>query len=288
MSHVARLAELRFTRPEAIAHAMDVRSPGALPPAGRRALFVAADHHGRGALAAGNDPLAMADREDYLARVLTALAHPRVTGFLGTPDIVEDLAALGALEGKIVLGSMNRSGLAGARYAVDDRVTAYDVPGIVRARLDGGKLLLRIDPSDPSTPAMLERTGQQVSALAAAGKIAMVEPFMATPSAGGPVNALDAGSVIHSIAVASALGNTSARTWLKVPCVDDMARVMAATSLPCLMLGGDVPDDAGATLQRWHSALQLPNVMGLVLGRSLLFPRDGDVAANVDAIAEVL
>ena len=76
-------------------------------------------------------------------------------------------------DGKVVLGSMNRSGLAGARYAVDDRVTAYDVPGIVRARLDGGKLLLRIDPSDPSTPAMLERTGQQVSALAAASHSCM-------------------------------------------------------------------------------------------------------------------
>jgi len=287
MSHVARLARLRFTRPEAFAHAMQVRAPGSLPD-GRGALFIAADHHGRGALAAGDDPMAMADREDYLNRLLIALVHPRVTGFLGTPDIVEDLAVLGALEGKLVLGSMNRSGIAGARYAVADRVTAYDVPGIVGARLDGGKLLLRIDPSDPATPTMLERTGAQVSALAEAGRIAMVEPFMARSSDGGPVNELDTDSVVRSIAVASALGNTSARTWLKVPCVDDMPRAMAATSLPCLMLGGDVPADAGATLERWHSALRLPNVMGLVLGRALLFPRDGDVAANVDAIAEVL
>nr|WP_231979475.1 deoxyribose-phosphate aldolase [Tessaracoccus coleopterorum] len=201
---------------------------------------------------------------------------------------MEDLAMLGALEGKLVIGSMNRSGIIGARYAVDDRVTAYDVPGIVGTRLDGGKLLLRIDPSDPATPTMLERTGAQVSALAAAGKIAMVEPFMAKPSGGGPVNQLDTESVIRSIAVASALGNTSAHTWLKVPCVEDMPRVMAATSLPCLMLGGDVPEDAGATLESWRSALKLPNVMGLVLGRALLFPRDGDVAANVEAIAEVL
>ena len=38
----------------------------------------------------------------------------------------------------------------------------------------------------------------------------------------------------------------------------------------------------------WRSAMRLPNVHGLVLGRSLLFPRDGDVAANVDRIVEVL
>nr|WP_231979474.1 hypothetical protein [Tessaracoccus coleopterorum] len=84
MSHVARLAQLRFTQPEAFAHAMRVRAPGTLPR-GPKALFIAADHHGRGALGAGDDPMAMADREDYLHRVLTALAHPRVTGFLGTP-----------------------------------------------------------------------------------------------------------------------------------------------------------------------------------------------------------
>ena len=40
--------------------------------------------------------------------------HPDVDGVLGSPDIVEELLLLGALEGKVVIGSMNRGGLDGA------------------------------------------------------------------------------------------------------------------------------------------------------------------------------
>lgn len=288
MSLIRRLAELRFHQPEAFAEALATREQGALPQDRSKALFVAADHPGRNSLAAGGDQMAMADREDYLQRCITALSRPGVTGFLGTPDMVEDLTVLGALDGKVVLGSMNRSGLAGGRFAVDDRVTAYDPAGIVASRLDGGKMLLRIDLDDPATPAMLERAGRLVSELAAAGKIAVIEPFMATSSPEGPVHALDADNIIRSITIASALGNTSARTWLKIPCTADVARTVAATTLPCLMLGGDVPDDPYAAVTSWRDALAQPNAMGLVLGRSLLFPRDGDVAANVDRIVEVL
>ena len=288
MSHVERLAELRFHRPDAVAEALASRRPGTLPTDGRRALFVAADHPGRGALAAGGDALAMADREDYLARCTTALSRPGVTGFLGTPDLVEDLALLGALDGKVVLGSMNRSGLAGSNFEVDDRITAYDPDGIVAAGIDGGKLLLRIDLDDPRTPSVLERAGRAVSQLAAAGRSAVIEPFLSYPSPEGLVNDLSEEAVIRSVTIASALGNTSARTWLKIPCTADLERAVAATSLPCLLLGGEVPKDPEQTLSMWRSAMRLPNVHGLVLGRSLLFPRDGDVAANVDRIVEVL
>ena len=265
---------------------MATRIPGALD--GKRVLFVAADHPARASLAAGGDAMAMADREDYLERLVTALSRPGVTGLLGTPDIVEDLSMLGVLDGKVVLGSMNRSGLAGSPFGIDDRVTGYDVPGIVDSRLDGGKMLLRIDPEDSATPAALERAAQQITALADADRIALIEPFMAYPSAAGPVHDLSTEQVIRSITVASALGRTSARTWLKVPCIPEIERAVAATSLPCLMLGGDVPDKPEATREHWRTTLRLPNVVGLVLGRSLLFPRDGDVAANVDAIVEVL
>ncbi len=288
MSHVERLAELRFHRPDAVAEALASRRPGTLPTDGRRALFVAADHPGRGALAAGGDALAMADREDYLARCITALSRPGVTGFLGTPDVVEDLALLGALDSKVVLGSMNRSGLAGSNFEVDERITAYDPDGIVAAGIDGGKLLLRIDLDDPRTPSVLERAGRAVSQLAAAGRTAVIEPFLSYPSPEGLVNDLSEEAVIRSVTIASSLGNTSARTWLKIPCTSDLERAAAATSLPCLLLGGEVPKDPEQTLSMWRSAMRLPNVHGLVLGRSLLFPRDGDVAANVDRIVEVL
>ncbi|WP_020551921.1 MULTISPECIES: Cgl0159 family (beta/alpha)8-fold protein [Streptomycetaceae] len=47
-------------------------------------------------------------------------------GFLGTPDIVEDLILLGALDGKPVLSSMNRGGIPGASFELDDRFGSYD------------------------------------------------------------------------------------------------------------------------------------------------------------------
>jgi outer membrane protein assembly factor BamB len=90
------------------------------------------------------------------------------------------------------------------------------------------------------------------------------------------------------VTIASGLGTTSAYTWLKVPVVEDMERVMAASTLPALLLGGEVPDDPEAAFTGWRKALRLPNVMGLVAGRSLLYPADGDVAAAVDTVVSLL
>ena len=92
----------------------------------------------------------------------------------------------------------------------------------------------------------------------------------------------------RAISVAAALGHSSARTWLKLPCVADMERALVSTTLPVLLLGGPVRPDMSGQLRRWTQALQLPQVKGFVIGRALLFPRDGDVAGAVDRIVEVL
>ena len=92
----------------------------------------------------------MASRPDLLDRLLTALQRPGVDGVLGTPDILEDLLLLGALEDKVVIGSMNRGGLQGAAFELDDRFTAYrSAEEIAARRLDGGKMLTRIDLGRP-------------------------------------------------------------------------------------------------------------------------------------------
>jgi DhnA family fructose-bisphosphate aldolase class Ia len=67
-----------------------------------------------------------------------------------------------------------------------------------------------------------------------------------------------------------------------------MERVVAATTLPTLLLGGDVADDQAATFARWGEALHVPGAIGLVVGRSLLYPPDDDVAAAVDAAAALV
>ncbi|MFI0352638.1 aldolase [Actinomadura sp. 9N407] len=286
---VAELTEIRATRPDAIASAAALRPrrDTLLGPSGRL-MLVAADHPARGALAAGGDPLAMADRGELLDRLCTALERPGVDGVLGTPDVIEDLLLLGVLDGKVVIGSMNRGGLAGAAFEIDDRFTAYDAAALSAARLDGGKMLLRIDDGDPATAGALEGCARAVSALAGNGLMAMVEPFVSRAADGRRHNVLTPEAMMRAISVAAGLGTTSARTWLKVPVVPDMERVMAASTLPALLLGGEVAGDPKAALAGWRRALRLPTVKGLVVGRSLLYPSDGDVAGAVDAAVEAL
>ncbi|AXE54144.1 class I fructose-bisphosphate aldolase [Aurantimicrobium sp. MWH-Uga1] len=251
-------------------------------------FIVAADHPARGALGVGKDDMAMADRNVLLERLALALSRPGVDGVLGTPDIIEDLALLGLLDDKIVVGSMNRGGLKGASFEMDDRYTAYDVEGIVEAGLDFAKNLVRINLKDPGSVDTLEATALAVSEAVDAQLPIMLEPFMSEWVDGKIVNDLSPDAVILSIAIASGLGNSSAYSWLKLPVVPEMERVMASTTLPTLLLGGDPNGDAEETFASWEAALALPGVRGLVVGRSLLYPADGDVASAIDTAAALV
>ena len=288
VSTPADLAAVRAADPGRIATLLRDRRRRAMPGAAGRLMIVACDHPARGALAVGTRPDAMADRLDLLDRLTTALARPGVDGVLATGDIAEDLLLLGALEDKIVFGSMNRGGLAGASFELDDRMTGYDVEGILAARFDGAKMLVRIDPDDPGTVATLETCGRAVTELNRAGLIAMVEPFWCRRENGRVVNDLSPDAVIRSIHIAQGLGASSARTWLKLPVVTDMPRVMRATTLPTLLLGGDPAESTEQVLAGWQDALALPAVRGLVVGRTLLYPANGDVAHAVDGAVALL
>ncbi|WP_199043765.1 Cgl0159 family (beta/alpha)8-fold protein [Glycomyces salinus] len=284
----AELAETRLVDPEAITRAAD-RRRRAESPVGEsgKCFIIAADHPARGALGTGGNPMAMADRGDLLDRLCTALANPGCNGVLATADILEDLLLLGALEGKAVFGSMNRTGLAGAAWEIDDRFAGMNAAGIERRRFDGGKTLTRIDYRDPATPSVLENTAKAVDDLAARGLIAMVEPFISRREGGKVVNDLSTEAVVKSVAIASGLGGTSAYTWLKLPTAPDMERVAAASTLPMVLLGGEVAD-LGAQRESWAKSLALPGVVGLTVGRSLLYPDDGDVAGAIEAVVSLL
>lgn len=285
-----RLLSLRATDPGSVARAYAARKRPTSILSARGTLFlVAADHPARGALASGGDPLAMADRRSLLARLMVALENPDVDGVLGTPDIVEELLLLGALEGKVVIGSMNRGGLDGASWTMDDRFTGYDAESIAANNLEGGKMLLRIDDQDPSTAGTIEACATAVSELAARGLLAMVEPLPYHREETGALTLLkDTKSLARAVTVASALGTTSMHTWLKMPSCEDPQTVFAATTLPCVVLGGVPGPDPAEDLKSWGQALTQPTVRGLVIGRALLYPPDGDVSGAVDAAATVL
>lgn len=281
------LTEIRVQDPEAIRRAADARTKRSLTGQDGRLMIIAADHPARGANGVGGRPLVMGNRISLLERLETALARPGVDGLLASPDIVEDLLLLGALEDKVVIGSMNRGGLQRACFELDDQFTGYDAQACADMGLNGGKTLTRIALDDPGTLNTMTGTAKAINELAERKLMAMVEPFWSWVD-GKVRNDLSADAVIKSVGVCSALGRTSAYTWMKLPVVPEMERVMESTTLPTLLLGGDPDTSPEETFASWRAALALPSVRGLVVGRTLLYPANDDIEAAVDTAVSMV
>ncbi len=283
------LTDARVREPARLRRALTSRTRRPLVGADGRMLLLAADHTARGKLAIGDDPMAAADRRSLLDRLLTGLADPRVDGVLGSADILEELALLGALDGRLAVGTMNRGGIAGAEWELDDRVTAYDVEHVLSLGLDGGKTLLRIEPTDRGVPRTLETVARITTALADAGTMALIEPlpYRTRPDGGVELDPSE-DALIRAVAIASGLGSSSAHTWLKIPATSEPARVAAATTCPVLLLGGDAGRDHDRVFDGWQRALQVRNIRGLVPGRLLLYPEVLSVRDAVQRAADLV
>ena len=282
------LINSRLEDPNSAAKALKKRTRRKLITDGRL-FIVAADHTARGMLGVGDEPFAMADRRRLLDALLVALANPQVDGVLGSSDVIDELALLGALESKLVFGTMNRGGIMGAKWELDDRMTAYTAQDIALRGLDGGKVLLRLADDDAGTARTLEACAKVVTQMADLKLPIMVEPLPYTGGNGGPAKLIDDDDkLLRAVSIASGLGSSSAYTWLKVPAGSQVERMMAATTLPGLILGGTPGPDPQATYASWERAMKVPNVRGLVVGRSLLFPRDCDVASAIARAARIV
>ena len=283
------LLDVRVRRPRDLRDALRGRGRRDLVGPDGRLLVVAADHTARGKVGVGGAPLGAADRFTLLDRLLRLLAVPGVDGVLGSADVLEDLAWLGALDGRLAFGTMNRGGVVGARWELDDRMTAYDAERIAANGLDGGKLMVRLHDADPGVPRTLEAAAAAVTALADRELMAVVEalPFR-TDEAGRAVLDPDHARMVQAVAVASGLGASSTHTWLKIPPSERIAEVAATTSLPILLLGGDSGPDTAGLARAWARGLREPNVRGLIPGRALIYPHDGDVEGAAARAVEVV
>lgn len=284
-----RLTDTRVHHPERLAQALMGRTRRPLVPADGRLLLIAADHTARGKLGVGSDPMVAADRYTLLDRIVTGLADPRVDGVMASADVLEELAVLGVLDGRLAIGTMNRGGIAGAEWELDDRVTAYDAEHVVSMGLDGGKTLLRLEPTDRGVPRTLEAVAGASTRLADAGLMSLIEPlpYRKRPDGGVELDPSE-DALIRAVAVASGVGASSAYTWLKVPPTENPDRVAAATTCPILLLGGDAGSRTEQLFARWESALQVPNIRGLVPGRALLYPEVLSVAEALDRAATLV
>jgi DhnA family fructose-bisphosphate aldolase class Ia len=283
------LLDARVFEPASIQQALVGRTRRTQKTKDGNLLILAADHTARGKISLGLDPIAMSDRFTLLERLTKCLALPEVDGVLASADILEELAFLGALDNKLVIGTMNRGGIIGAKWELDDRLTSYDADHIESMGLDGGKTLIRIDYNDPSVARTIETVAALTTQLADRKLMAMIEPLpYKKNSEGGAILDESDEALIKVVAIASGLGSSSAYSWLKVPASHRMSEVAAATTLPVLMLGGEPEANPDELFNRWKAGMKEPNVRGLVAGRSLLYPLNGDSQAAVKRAAEIV
>ena len=296
---VDRITEARVADPELPRRAAQarVRRP-ILAPAGRLNLL-AADHPARNVTRVGQDELAMADRRDYLARILRVLSVERVDGIMATMDILEDLLAIDALlrersaptflDGRVVIASLNRGGLAGSSWELDDPVTGATPAACAAWRLDGAKLLMRVDETDPASLRTMMYCAQAIREANAENLPTFLEPLPVTRGPRGYSVTRTADTLAKLAGVASAMGDSSRLLWLKLPWCQNFEIVARATTLPILLLGGESSGSASGFLAELRSALEAArNIRGALVGRNVLYPGDQDPAVIADAAGRIV
>lgn len=262
-------------------------------------IVLAADHPGRASLKIQDDPLAMANRHEFLARILRVLSHPGIDGFMSTPDIVEDLLILSGLlrerggqspvDERLLIGCMNRGGLPGTAWEMDDRFTAFTTRRLLVLGMDGGKFMVRIDPTDRGSLATIEGCVRAVSELAEASLLSFLEPLPVVRDNGAYRVVRTARALTEAVSAASAMGASSLYTWIKAPTCPEFERVARATTLPLVILGGEALGDARPVLEDLRRGMLAgANVRGAMIGRNVLYPGTDDPRAIASAVSAII
>jgi DhnA family fructose-bisphosphate aldolase class Ia len=294
-----RVTEVRVTAPEVIAEEAAARRRRPRLTVDGRLTILAADHPARMVLGVGDNPTAMGNRWHLLARILRVISAEGFDGVMATPDIVEELLILnrldqdrggpGFLDGKVILGCMNRGGLAGAVFELDDRMTGFTAERIAALGLDGAKMMFRLDPADPASLATIEYCVRAINECHNRRIPVFLEALYVERVDGKPKQAKTADALVRVVSVATGLGASTALTWLKIPYCEDYARVAQATTCPILMLGGESRGDPTGILQEFAAGMRAgAAVRGALVGRNVTFPGKDDPRAVALAVSGIV
>jgi hypothetical protein len=234
-----------------------------------------------------------------LGRILRVLVASDFDGFMSTSDMIEDLLIVdylvqqgggpSFLDNKVLVGCMQRGGIAGVVGEVEDRFFSYSAASIARFRLDGGKMMFRFVPDDERTLKTLDYCARAVTELNHFNLTPFIEPLRMDYIDGKWVSKNTADELIKLVGIVGGLGDSTHRTWLKVPYCEDFRRVMMATTMPVLMLGGPSKEDPRSTYHDFAAAVATrANVRGSMVGRNVTFPGREDPAAVAQAIHRIV
>jgi DhnA family fructose-bisphosphate aldolase class Ia/sugar phosphate isomerase/epimerase len=296
----AEVTELRVQKPQLAREELAKRRRRDVLAGDGKLVILAADHPARNVTRVGNQPIAMGHRLDYLGRIVRVLAASRIDGLMATSDLIDEVALAnylvkqrggpGFLDNKVLLGSMNRTGLSGTEHEMMDRTSSYMTgKRIKEMHLDGAKLLWRWVPTgeknDRYALETLERVAKAVEELAELNLPAFIEPLPVVKTETGYKTDLRTDNIIRAMGIASALGYYTGHVWLKIPYCEDFARVAKASSFPILLLGGESTGKPSGTIEDFVRGMGAgPNIRGALVGRNVLFCGDDDPAAIAEAI----
>lgn len=294
-----QITEVRVSSPEVLLSEAAARKRRRTLTTDGKLTILAADHPGRRVTGSGADPIIMGDRVQYLGRILRVLTAGEVDGIMGTTDIIEELFIVNYLvrskggpsflDDKVIVGSMNRGGLAGTSFEMDDRLTSFTAERIHKLGLDGAKTMFRVEDSEEYSLRTIEYNAQAINQLNRHGIPVFVEPLPIKKEDGKYKVQKKAEPLIKTIGVASALGDSSMNVWLKIPYCEGYERVARATTLPLLMLGGESSGDPTRVIEEFADGMRAgKNVRGALVGRNVVFPGNDDPRAVASAIHGVV
>jgi DhnA family fructose-bisphosphate aldolase class Ia len=297
-SRYRQITEMRVSRPGYILETAGKRKRRETFVPDGKMNIVAADHPARGSVAVGDDPFAMADRHDLLARLVYTLQSEWVDGVLASMDILEELLILqglmneqgeGFLDEKLLITSLNRGGLPGSAWELDDPITGTDAETCVEYGIDAAKMLLRVDFTSKESLKTIRYCADGVRDMNRENLPVIIEPLAVAKHKNGYGVIKEADPLIKLIGVSSALGDSSRNMWLKIPFTSNFERVAASTTLPIVILGGDRTGDLADHLSGIRDALSSGHqVRGVMYGRNVLYPEKADPQQVASSIGKLV
>ena len=262
-------------------------------------VILAADHPARMVTRVGDDETRMAHRAEYLGRIMRIIETGYVDGLMGTPDVMEETMAVDLLRcrdgaesllaNRVLIGCMNRGGLSGTSFEMEDAFTAFTAEQIHQLRMDGAKMMFRLEPMEFASGRTIQACSRAINECVDRGLPVFLEPLTVRYEDGKYVVDNSVENMMKICGVASGLGKSSWETWLKLPYSVDYSRVAAACTCPILMLGGPAKGDPGALLADFARGMQAgENVRGALVGRNVLYPGSEDPAAMAAAVWKIV